>query len=96
MTIEKRRVSDIRSLKRKASWVVGAASALFCSATFAQDLALEEIIVTATKRAESTQTIPLSITAISGDTLEHKVQSSSLTTQQKFRTCLLVRPPMAY
>ena len=70
MIVKKRRVSNLANLKRKASWVVGATSALFCGNSIAQSAALEEVIVTATKRAESTQTIPLSITAISGDALE--------------------------
>lgn len=70
MIVKKRRVSNLANLKRKASWIVGATSALFCGTSFAQNLVLEEVIVTATKRAESTQTIPLSITAISGDVLE--------------------------
>ena len=70
MTVKKRRVNNLVNLKRKASWLVGATSALFCGTSIAQSTTLEEIIVTATKRAESTQTIPLSITAISGDVLE--------------------------
>lgn len=40
------------------------------ASAFAQDLALEEIVVTAQKREESIQDIPVSVTAISADTIE--------------------------
>ena len=43
----------------------------FSTATAAQDRVLEEVIVTAQKRAESSQDIPLAVTAISSDTLEN-------------------------
>jgi iron complex outermembrane receptor protein len=48
-----------------AALVAGTAS----GAALAQDEALEEITVTATKRAESVMDVPLSITAISGDSI---------------------------
>ena len=70
MVAKKRRENGKGNFKRKASWVAGVTSALVCGASMAQTTVLEEIVVTATKRAESTQTIPLSITAISGDDLE--------------------------
>jgi iron complex outermembrane receptor protein len=41
-----------------------------CASANAQDLAIEEITVTATKRAESTQDIPLAINAFTGAQLE--------------------------
>ena len=41
------------------------------SLTYGQDnLQLEEIIVIATKRAQSTQDIPLSLQTVSGDTMD--------------------------
>ena len=40
------------------------------TSAFAQDLALEEIVVTAQKREESVQDIPVSVTAITADTIE--------------------------
>jgi len=54
----------------------GILTAVPCSATRAADssaepsLTLEEVVVTATKRAESLQDVPLSITALSAQTLE--------------------------
>lgn len=45
-------------------------TALFAVAAQAQELAIEEIVVTATKRAESMQDIPLAVTAFTGDQLE--------------------------
>ena len=53
--------------KLGASAVIGAAIMLSSGASFAQ---LEEIVVTATKRSESMQTVPLSITAVTGAELE--------------------------
>ncbi len=43
----------------------------FATATAAQDRILEEVIVTAQKRAESVQDIPLAVTAISSDMIEN-------------------------
>ena len=43
--------------------------------TFAQDASeygLEEIVVTAQKREDSIQTVPIAITAIDGDVLDNK------------------------
>ena len=46
-------------------------AAAFCAvAANAQELAIEEVIVTATKRAESVQDIPLSVNAFTGAQLE--------------------------
>jgi outer membrane receptor protein involved in Fe transport len=44
--------------------------ALYGSATRADDNALQEVVVTATRRAVSAQDLPISITAVSGATLE--------------------------
>ncbi|MFT6046609.1 MAG: iron complex outermembrane receptor protein, partial [Arenicella sp.] len=54
-------------IKRAAMTFAGAAIALSGGASYA---ALEEIVVTATKREASLQDVPLSITAVSGKTLE--------------------------
>ena len=43
--------------------------ACFCSSQNVQAQVLEEIVVTATKRSESLQSVPLSISAIQGDDL---------------------------
>ena len=44
--------------------------ALLPGALAAQDLAIEEIVVTATKRAESVQDVPVAVNAIDADTIE--------------------------
>ena len=60
--------NSVNGFFRKASpLLLGAALAITSGASQAQ---LEEIVVTATKRAASLQDVPLSITAVSGETLE--------------------------
>jgi len=46
------------------------ALALQCAGAFAQAPALEEVVVTATKRAESLQDIPVTVNAVTADTLQ--------------------------
>lgn len=48
------------------------ASSLMSGQTYAQGKALEEVIVTATRRAESIQDIPINITALSSDLIERE------------------------
>jgi iron complex outermembrane recepter protein len=58
------------SLNKVTSLTVAVLAALYGSASMADDNSLQEIIVTATRRPESAQNIPASITAITGKTLE--------------------------
>lgn len=61
----------LESLRAKLSPVtVGVLVALYGAPSLAADDALEEIVVTATRRSESAQSIPASITAITGAQLE--------------------------
>ena len=53
-------------------WIVGALSMLAAPAGIQAQPVLEEIIVTATKRAESAQSLPLSVSSISGDELRER------------------------
>ena len=57
----------LKFIKRAATALAGTVILLSSGASYAQ---LEEIVVTATKRAASLQDVPLSITAVSGETLE--------------------------
>jgi hypothetical protein len=50
--------------------IVGVASIVLGVNATTQELAIEEIVVTATKRAESVQDIPLAVTAFTGAQLE--------------------------
>ena len=59
-----------RSLRRMTPLAVGVMAALYGSLAAADDNALQEIIVTATRRSVSAQDIPASITAITGKTLQ--------------------------
>ena len=62
------------SLKQKIIVTsMATAMGLTCApVSFAQDATLEEIIVTARQRAESSQDVPMTITALSGDDLERQ------------------------
>ena len=59
-----------RSLNNMASLTVAVLAALYGPAAAADDNSLQEIVVTATRRSESAQNIPASITAITGKSLE--------------------------
>jgi iron complex outermembrane recepter protein len=62
---------DLRRAPRKMSAVAaGVLAALYGAASLADGDTLQEVIVTATRRSESAQNIPASITAITGPTLE--------------------------
>ena len=63
-------MSDAKSLNQFSRTSLGVAVSAACGAVpvaHAQDVALEEIVVTATKRAASIQDVPMAITAFSGD-----------------------------
>ena len=53
-------------------WIVAAWSMLAMPTGIQAQPVLEEIIVTATKRAESAQSLPLSVSSISGDELRER------------------------
>lgn len=57
-------------LCRAIAWTLSAAGGMTVAIpSFASEFALEEVIVTAQKRAESLQDVPISVSAISGDKL---------------------------
>jgi iron complex outermembrane receptor protein len=65
------------SLKRKVptnlrarSWLTGALIASIAPFSGAQNLEIEEVVVTATKRTESVQEIPVAISVVDADTIE--------------------------
>jgi outer membrane receptor protein involved in Fe transport len=60
----------LRPLQQMTPVAVGVFAALYGVLSVADDSTLQEIIVTATRRSESAQNIPASITAITGKTLE--------------------------
>src|SRR3984957_13346257 len=62
---------------------VGVLASFYGRPSFADDPTLQEVIVTATRRSESAQDIPASITAITGSALE---QSGITDTNQLART----------
>jgi iron complex outermembrane recepter protein len=59
-----------RSLRKMTPLAVGVMAALYGTLAAGDDNALQEIIVTATRRSVSAQDIPASITAITGKTLQ--------------------------
>ena len=63
-------IAKPRNVGRKASWSFGIAALLATSGGFAAVEQLEEIIVTAEKRAERASDVPMSITAVTGGQLE--------------------------
>ena len=69
MLVSARRPQPQR-LKLASSLTAAVLSALYGSPASADDLALQEITVTATRRALSAQDVPISITAVSGAALE--------------------------
>ena len=61
-----------RSIARVPAALPAALAALALCAPVSAQLVLEEVIVTATKRSESLQSLPLSVSAISGDDLRDR------------------------
>lgn len=61
----------MKTMNRIVPWSICTAVALGVALQPAAAAELEEVIVTATKRATGLQEIPMSISAISGDSLEH-------------------------
>lgn len=63
-------MSDYQTFKKTSLSIAVAAATVFSmqsSVVFSEDAMLEEVIVTATARAQSTQDIPFNISAVSGD-----------------------------
>src|ERR1700688_821278 len=67
MNIDTRARRQIASVTSVAAAVL---TALYGEASIADDNTLQEVVVTASRRAVSAQDLPISITAITGDTLE--------------------------
>lgn len=63
--------SKLRGMIRPAqtALVIAVSNAIFASSALANTSMLEEVVVTATKRAVNAQDIPIAITAVSGDVL---------------------------
>lgn len=59
-------------MKRLLVAVLGACFCYVSPVTFAQDRSIEEIVVTATKREESIQDVPIAVSAFTGDDLEKR------------------------
>jgi outer membrane receptor protein involved in Fe transport len=59
-----------RMRSRISPITIGVLASLYGLPAFADDTTLQEVIVTATRRSESAQDIPASITAITGSVLE--------------------------
>lgn len=81
MWISKHRYTNYRGLERANKFAAGSRTMVLCAAVYAAsspalwaqttspDNGLDEIIVTAQRRAEDLQSVPVSITAVSGDEL---------------------------
>ena len=54
----------------KQTLLAAAISGCVCSSVLAESLALEEVVVTAQKREQSLQDVPIAVQAIGGDMLE--------------------------
>ena len=63
---------NTQTLFRASALSLAVAATLQPVPVFAQQLALEQVIVTATRRAESVQDIPINITALSADMIERE------------------------
>ena len=60
----------VRPLRTLTPVAAGVFVALYGTPSVADDTTLQEVVVTATRRSESAQNIPISITAITGAALE--------------------------
>ena len=56
--------------KSVVSVLLGLATSLALSPAFAQENAIEEIIVTASKRAQTLQEVPIAVSVVSGEQIE--------------------------
>lgn len=62
----------LRQVARRSAVATAVAAALGTSVAHGQTMTIDEVIVTATKRSENLQTVPVAITALSGDQLQDK------------------------